>query len=107
GPAAATEGQLQPRPLSRPGARRASRAQALRVDRRRQRLAVVHHRRARPSLGRRRPRPAQGRAPLGVRGRLPRAHPPPLKTAPISDAAKLAAAPSASLALLVLARGAL
>ena len=38
-----------------PGARRAQRAQALRDDPRRQRLAVVHHRRARPRLGQRRP----------------------------------------------------
>ena len=39
-------------------------AQALRADRRRQRLAVVHHRRARPALERRRPRTDQAGARL-------------------------------------------
>ena len=54
GPAAAPEGGLQPRRLQRPGARDPAGAQALRADRRRQRLAVVHHRRAVAELGRRR-----------------------------------------------------
>ena len=63
GPAPATEGELQPRRLPRRGARGAARAQALRADRGRQRLLLVHHRRTRPALERRRPEPAEDACP--------------------------------------------
>ena len=51
GPAPAAEGELQPRRLPRRVARDPRSAQALRADRRRQRLVVVHHRRARTRAG--------------------------------------------------------
>ncbi len=51
GAAPAPEGELQPRGLPRRVAGRARSAEALRADRRRQRLAVVHHRRARSATG--------------------------------------------------------
>ena len=53
GPAPAPEGELQPRRLLRRVADHPPRAQALRADRRRQRLLLVHHRRAQPALERR------------------------------------------------------
>ena len=51
GPAPAPEGELQPRGLPRRVAGDPRSAEALRADRRRQRLAVVHHRRAQPAAG--------------------------------------------------------
>ncbi len=54
---------------------------ALRDDRRRQRLELVHHRRRRSAVERRRPEPAQGRPRLGLRGRRHRTGAPRLSAA--------------------------
>src|SRR6185437_1785612 len=77
GIAPAPEGQLQPLWLPRSGARGPACAQALRLDRGRQWLLLVHHWGSEPALERRRPRPAQGRARLRFRGRQDWADPAP------------------------------
>ena len=57
-------------------------AEALRADRGRQGLGLVHHRRQRHGLGRRGPRAAQAGAGQRVRGGGHRADPPPLRRGP-------------------------
>src|SRR5207253_7812243 len=79
-----SERRLQPSRLPRPGARRPARPAALRPDRRRQRLLLVHHRRTRPALERRRPESPEDRARLGLRGGAERAHPARLSLAALA-----------------------
>ena len=69
GPAPAAEGELRRERLPAPGADRARRAQALRDDRRRQRVELVHHRRARCSVVERPAAHAGPRERLRLRGR--------------------------------------
>ena len=69
GAAPAPLGRLRHLRVHRPGARDRRRAQAVRADRRRQRLELVHLRDLRPPLAGREPRPAQVDPGCGLPGR--------------------------------------
>ena len=81
GNAAATAGGLRARPLQRPGAGDRARPQALRDDRRRQRIQLVLQRHQRPPLGRREPRSAEADTRQRLPGRKEQGPPPYLLSA--------------------------
>ena len=72
GPAAPSQRRLRHLGNHGPGARDRGRPQAVRADRRGQRLELVHLRHLRPPLAGREPRPAQVDSRLGLRGRAER-----------------------------------
>ena len=81
GNAAAAAGGLRARPLQRTGEGDRARLQALRDDRRRQRLQLVLQRQQRPPLGRREPRSAEADTRQRLPGRQEQGPPPHLLSA--------------------------